>query len=429
MTSDGQHFAGKNARIWNPTSGTFTSVNIGTGTNIFCAGHVHLPDGRILVAGGHLDNDIGLRDTNIFNPTTRQWTRVASMLEPRWYPTLTVLPDGRVLAMSGETACPGCYAQTPEIYNPATNTWTVLTAAQLPIPYYPYNFILPDGRILVAGSSEASIITRTLNVQSQAWTVVDANPVDGGSAVMYLPGKVMKSGTSQHPSEPTMASAPTTYVLDMAQPSPLWRQTASMASPRTFHNLTMLPDGNVLATGGGLTTGLVDLENSVLSAEMWSPASETWTTLSAMQKPRLYHSTALLLPDARVLVMGGGRIQDSNDPVVDQSNAEIYSPPYLFRGSRPVIASAPTSVGYGSTVTVQTPDAARIASVALVKVGSVTHTNDMGQRFVPLPFTIAGNSLNLQTPPNANLAPPGHYMLFIVDTNGIPSIAPILRVQ
>jgi hypothetical protein len=147
-----------------------------------------------------------------------------------------------------------------------------------------------------------------------------------------------------------------------------------------------------------------------------------------MQKPRLYHSTALLLPDARVWVAGGGRFDGVNEPT-DQLSAEIYSPPYLFKGTRPAITSAPVQIGYGGTMTVQTPDASRIASVALIKLGSVTHAFNMDQRYVPLAFTTGSGSLSVQTPANRNLAPPGHYMLFIVDNNGIPSVATILNIQ
>jgi len=147
-----------------------------------------------------------------------------------------------------------------------------------------------------------------------------------------------------------------------------------------------------------------------------------------MKNARLYHSTALLLPDARVIVMGGGRFNGVNEPT-DQLNAEIYSPPYLFKGSRPAITFAPAQIGYGQTVAIQTSDASRIAKVSLIKLGSVTHAFNMDQRYVPLSFTVGSGTLNVQTPPNGNLAPPGHYMLFIVDTNGVPSVGSIVNIQ
>src|SRR6185436_11966219 len=147
-----------------------------------------------------------------------------------------------------------------------------------------------------------------------------------------------------------------------------WRETQPMMFARTYHTLTLLPDGSVLATGGGPTTDAVGVGNAVLNAELWSPVTETWTTLASMQKPRLYHSNALLMPDARVLVVGGGRFNSVNEPT-DQLSSEFYSPPYLFKGARPTISSAPASATYGGNIAVQTPDVARIASVSLVKIG------------------------------------------------------------
>src|SRR5262249_2112582 len=148
------------------------------------------------------------------------------------------------------------------------------------------------------------------------------------------------SGTAATPDDPVKASAASTYVLDMAQPTPTWRQTASMAFPRTYHVLTLLPDGNVLVTGGGITTEKTDPAGAVYNAELGSPTTETWTMMAQMQSPRLYHGTALLLPDGRVLVAGGGRYFVGLDPN-DQLNAEIYSPPYMFKSTRPIITSSP----------------------------------------------------------------------------------------
>jgi hypothetical protein len=143
--------------------------------------------------------------------------------------------------------------------------------------------------------------------------------------------------------------------------------------------------------------------------------------MAAMVTPRLYHSTALLLPDARVVTCGGGRTGP------EHFDAEIFSPPYLFKGARPTITSAPTTIEYSTDFTVVTPDAASIAKVSLIRLGSVTHAYNSNQRFVPLTFTASGGSLTVQAPTSRNIAPPGHYMLFIVNGAGVPSVAPIVR--
>jgi len=423
---DGQQ-DGNDARLWNPATGVFTSVPNNL-TNLFCSGHCLLPDGRVLVAGGHIGAHVGLRDTNLFNSTTRAWSRVAPMTVGRWYPTTTTLPDGRVLVTSGEIDCGGCFAPIPEVYDPQADSWTQLSSARMSFPYYPHMFVLPDGRVLAAATTEDAIASQVLDIATQSWSVVDPNVVDGGSSVMYAPGKIMKSGRSVDPDQPVIPSTATTYVLDMNQATPRWRQTAPMAFARTFHTLTLLPDGTVLATGGGPTTDAVGVASAVRAAELWSPATETWSTLTSMQRPRLYHSTALLLPDARVLVMGGGRFNGVNEPT-DQLNAEIFSPPYLFKGARPIITSAPSTATYGSNISVQTPDAASIGSVSLIRLGSVTHSFNANQSIVQLAFSAGAGSLSVQAPANANLAPPGHYMLFILNTSGVPSVASIVQLR
>ena len=202
-----------------------------------------------------------------------------------------------------------------------------------------------------------------------------------------------------------------------------------MAFPRSYLNLTILPDGTVLATGGSTTTDKANFAAAVHEAELWSPVTKSWTTMSRMQTPRLYHSTALLLPDATVLVAGGGRENGRSQPdPKDEPNAEIFSPPYLFKGARPAISSAPSIIQYGTAFAVATPDAARIASVSLIALSAVTHAFNENQRFVSLAFDQGSNPLNVHAPANGNLAPPGPYMLFLVDSNGVPSKAAMVRL-
>jgi hypothetical protein len=209
----------------------------------------------------------------------------------------------------------------------------------------------------------------------------------------------------------------------MTQPSPAWQAVGPMAFPRTFHTLTLLPDGTVLATGGSETND--PSSQPVYAAEVWSPQTKTWSLWSSMQMARTYHETALLLPDGRVLVGGGGGCCGAPD----QYNAEIFSPPYLFSGPRPTIASAPEIAQYGSQIFVGTPNGASIGSVVVMRLGSSTHQFDRDQRYLPLVFTLASGGLNVTMPANANLAPPGDYMLFIVNSSGVPSVASMVTLE
>lgn len=420
---DGSASSGS-AYVWDPATGNLTNVPISS-YDIFCAGNSLLTDGRAITIGGHSASSAGIPDASLFDPQTMQWSSIAPMNYARWYPTATMLPDGRILATGGATTCTICYVQIPEVYDAKANSWTLLNGASSPdTPSYPFMFVLPDGRVLQAGASEITTITQVLDVGKQTWTTVDGRNIDGGSAVMYAPGKIMKAGSAADSGNSGPSSA-NTYVLDMTQASPSWQQTASMAYPRAFLNLTSLPDGTVLATGGDTDKSGYNLANAVKQAELWNPSTQTWTTMAAMQTPRVYHSTALLLPDGRVLESGSGGDQD----VPDEKSAEIYSPPYLFKGARPTITSSPSSaVPYGSTFFVGTPDAASIASVSLIRTGAVTHAFNQNARFMNLAFQQTSGGLNVQAPANANLAPPGYYMLFIVNSNGVPSIAPFITL-
>jgi len=416
------HTDATGAAVFDPSTLGVTAVPFTT-ANLFCSGHSLLPDGRIFVAGGHTSNHVGINNASIFDGQTQRWTSGAKMAVGRWYPTVTALPDGRMLALAGEVNCADCNATVPEVFDPATGTWTRLTGAPLDMPYYPHVFVLPDGRILVAGSNRLEIPTYALDIATQTWTTVDPIAVHAGSAVMYTPGKIMKSGRGWHTDTPTVPAVATTYVLDMTAPSPHWRQTASMAFPRTQHNMTLLADGTVLTIGGGTNSDVFDPNAPVMTPELWDPATEIWTLMAPQQRPRIYHSTALLMPDGRVLSAGGGRWGPSF------LDAQFYSPPYLFKGPRPTITSAPATVGYAANFFVGTPDAANISTVTLVRLGSVTHAFNANQRFLKLTFQPTAGGLTVQAPSTANLAPPGHYMVFILNANGVPSVASIVQIQ
>ena len=408
-----EHTGGAGARLWNPATGAFTSVP--TNSNLFCAGHTVLADGRSIVIGGHADAYRGIPDTNLFDPITRAWSRAADMNFARWYPTATTLPDGRVLATSGFLR-PGQAADTPEIYDPNANRWTALTAATRFNPMYSFMFVLPDGTVFNAGPD---VQTRRLDVATQTWTDVGGSFITGHSAVMYEPGRVMKSGTFAAVDNPGPSVDGRTVVIDMNHADPAWREVAAMAFPRSYHNLVLLPDGTVLVVGGGRTQDGYTVSQAVYEAELWDPAKETWRTMARMQRPRLHHSTALLLADGRVLSAGGEIFAGS----YREPNGQIYSPPYLFRGPRPTITAVPPRVEYGAQFFVETVNALDIAQVSLIRLGAVTHGFNQNQRYLRLAFTQGGGGLNVQAPQDAMTAPPGDYMLFIVNANGVPSLA------
>ena len=415
---------GASPTVWDYVNGTFTSVP--TNANLFCSGHALLADGRVLVVGGFGGGDSdGIASAEIFDPSNNSWTAVPNMSYRRWYPTATTLSDGTIMVTAGWQTGPHANAGIPEIYNSATNTWTKVTSANNPFETYPFLYQLSDGRVIHVGNSEYATVTDILDLTTQTWSVVDPNIVDGASCAMYLPGKIMKAGTATD-SQGSGPSANTTYVLDTTVATPAWQQTPSMAYSRSFLNLPVLPDGTVLAIGGETDKNGGNIANAVYPAERWSPQTQTWSTVAAMHTPREYHGTALLLPDARVLVSGMGA-DFGNVP--NEMNTEFYSPAYLFQGARPSITQAPAQISYGTNFFISTPDAASITSAVLIRTGAVTHFFDQNTRYVPVTFQQSTGGLTISAPVGANFAPPGYYMLFIVNSSGIPSIAPFLQLQ
>ncbi|SCG66144.1 Kelch motif-containing protein [Micromonospora inositola] len=415
--------------VWNPASPqAFNTFN--APTSVFCDGAASLPDGRLLVVGGYgglTTGQLGIVDTNIFDPATNTWSRVADMHRPRWYPTVTELADGRYVAISGNDTDASHWADTPEVYDPATNTWTLLSGVSTPQVHeteYPFSYLLPSGKVFTIGPNEDNSFL--LDVNNQTWTPVGGTSgVHNGSSVMYRPGKVLYSGGGVDVNRPGSAFK-TTAVIDLNAATPTWQQTAPMNNARVYHTLTMLPDGKVLAVGGNTNTDQGIVTSGMLPAEIWDPATQTWTAAAPMAAARNYHSTALLMPDARVLVAGGGHPFGSSGAA--QYSAQYYSPAYLSNGPRPTITSTSGGGSYGGTISVSTPDATSITAVNLVSLGADTHQMDMNQHFVPLSFTKNGSGLTVQAPAGPELAPPGYYMLFILNGNGVPSVASMVQI-
>ena len=171
-------------------------------------------------------------------------------------------------------------------------------------------------------------------------------------------------------------------------------------------------------------------------AELWDPKTGQWAALAAEKTDRCYHSTAVLLPDGRVLSAGSGEFilnegtpqQVANDPQDTHRDAQLFSPPYLFKGPRPEITAAPASVQYGDTFEIGTAQPEQIATISLIRLSSVTHSFNAGQRINFLPPQVEGGSLKATAPPNANVCPPGHYLLFILNSQGVPSVAKIVQI-
>jgi galactose oxidase len=426
--------------IWDPRTGELTStpqpaLADGTKVNLFCAGHAFLPDGRLLVAGGHFIDGDGLDQACVYDYRTNTWTALPVMNERRWYPTATALSDGTVLVSSGsyiENGL-GIINDVPQIWD--GQQWRA-TVDFIGLPLYPHMHVAPDGQVFMSGSNAKTYLLNTDGAGT--WTPL---PEPGGvrrngerqygPSVMYDAGKVIYIGGGNDlvTDVPTAAAE----VIDLGANPPSWREIASMRFPRRQHNATILPDGSVLVTGGTRGPGFNDLSpgSPVHVAELWDPVTEEWSELAAEDVDRCYHGTAVLLPDATVLSAGSGEFavggSEPNDPRDSHRNAQIFHPPYLFQGPRPEIASAPEEIAYGETFSLEIsgPD---IGKVTWIRLPSVTHAFDQNQLINVLEFSVDDGSLTVVAPERPEICPPGHYMLFVLSKAGVPSLARIVQV-
>jgi hypothetical protein len=442
--------------VWDPTAAppnnffhptTLIAVN-GRPFDYFCGGDTLLADGRLLSAGGtsHYKPFAGRNDVTRFDPATQVWSFVKSMAHGRWYPTLITLADGRVLAASGLTedlAEP--HNNTLEIYDPAANTWQLLNfQGGFPgLPLYAHLFQLADGRIFFDGGrmdDELQVDPCVIDLTHNPVTAIPIGGLPSGgmrnqSASLLLPPAqdqrvmIMGGGPAGKPNKTDAID--NVDMVDFKSPNPQFLPMAPLNFPRLHLNAVLLPDHTVFVTGGSLKQE--DAPLARLQPEIYDPATNSWTPMASSTVPRLYHSTALLLPDGRVLSAGGNPEggthvqwdQDSNE----EMRLEIFSPPYLFRGPRPVITAAPAQCTWGQTIQITTPQAGNLRWASLVKPGVTTHSFDCNQRLVDLEgMAQAGGVVSVTVPQNPNLLPPGWYMLFLVDNSGIPSVASWIRV-
>src|SRR5260221_3105544 len=417
--------------------------------NPFCGGQSFLSDGTLLVAGG-ADQGINSLHTFSTDAASGQWRELSDMQDGRWYPTCTTLPDGRVFIISGTKTGGGQpeaeVNDTYEIYSPQTGLGGRVSAPYLnevaPVSIYPFVFVLPSRKLFIHAWNKTCFLDfdsgqfedrRVLTLREEPRNY----PVQGTAVLLpLLPtttppyrARVMLIGGGGVPPAVDMPATATCEILDLGSEPLTWRAAAPLTRPRVMCDAVLLPDGTVLVMNGSSTGWAHNADQPVYEAELYNPVENRWTTLSSERVPRLYHSAAILLADGRVMTSGNDR--DYNLAPFNQAELrlELFSPPYLLRGPRPVIASAPAQITYGSDFTVRTPGAASIASAALLRPGAVTHSFNMDHRYVGL--TIRGRSsqsLTLQATPNGNAAPPRYPMLFLVNSAGVPSVGHFLRL-
>ncbi|WP_441285637.1 galactose oxidase-like domain-containing protein [Sorangium sp. KYC3313] len=449
------------SEVFDPATGQ-ASLPSGTQPHAFCSGHAFLSDGRLWVAGGH--GDAHVKGSHRFDPSNSTWASLTDMTLGRWYPTLTRLDGGSVLAISGTTKT-GRISST----KPVNSSWQTLnTAGTLsarsdvpepftsdgrPIQLYPFVFQLPDGKVFVHSGRGSRLLTTSNNTWSATqYTTQYANSrtYPGYGSAVLLPlsptdnhrarvmviggGGAVSNAATSDPNDTAIPATATTELLDLGAASPAWSYKASMNYARVLNTAVLLPDGKVFVVGGSARGSSDHATTPVMTPEIYNPSNNTWTKMCPMRVARLYHSTALLLPDARVLTAGRDHAFNELPYKWPERRVEIFTPPYLLSGNaRPVIQSVASTASYGQSISVTLSSAVAatgIGSAMLMSPGSVTHGFDQSQRAVKLAITgQSGSTLTLTAPPNGKVAPPGYYMLFVVSTQGVPSVAKFVKLQ
>ena len=439
--------------VYDPANGSYKIVP--TPKDMFCAGHVQLQDGRVLVMSGNkgyptADGKIGYqgyKDSYVFDPGTETYTRTNDMNDGHWYPSATVLGNGDVLSFGGLKE-DSTGSVTAERWSQVEQRWLPTWQVKQTWSFwglYPSMILMQDGRLFYSGShvfgnnipgTGAAIYDYDANTITQVPGLQKKDERDQSASVLLPPAqdqKVLTIGGGNIDTNPDANRL--TDVIDLKQPNPSYvagpplpQGTVDFGNgkvPQTgdqgkmYVSAVLLPDGKVMETGGALH----NRANPVFETSLYDPQTNTFDPVTADPEARGYHSSAFLLPDGRVMTTGDNPGNGSWN-----HNVSVYTPPYLFKGPRPTITSLiDTEWTYGDTqrITVDRP----IAKAELIRPAAVTHSSDPNQRFVDLPLTVDGNNVDLNVTNNPNVAPPGWYMLFAVDAGGVPSVAKWVHLQ
>jgi len=430
------------ASVFDPETETFVSAD-NDFHDTFCAGIATLENGVIVAAGGNPSD----RKVSSFDPATLGWSRLADMNDLRWYGATATLPNNHVFATFAKNS-----GDRSETYDPIADTWTprpnasmatlvteqnAINAAPNPTgaltqEWWAHIAVAPQGDVFQGGPTQT---WHRFDPLGGTPNVVLGQPIGDearmyGNAISYDEGKVMLiGGADRRKSPPT--SVNNVYLVDLNGPAPVVTQGAPMNFPRALSNSVTLPNGEVLVIGGNTVAKIFSDQGSVLPAEIYSPETDSWRIVDSLTIPRNYHSTALLLKDARVLSAGGGAC--GNGCSANHLDGQIYSPPYLFEDDdspaiRPTL-SIPESaqVRAGEELVVEASPGT--TSFSIVRLSGTTHHLNTDQRFLRVPAVDNGDgSFTLSMPMNPNVLIVGHYWLFALDADGTPSIGEAIQV-
>jgi hypothetical protein len=420
------------AVVWSPATDAFDEIPVPY--DMFCSGHVTLPDGKVLLAGGTEafpeaaegpTTFKGSKKSYYFDPVDNQFHPLDDMAGAHWYPTLTKLGNGDVWSAGGlDEKAEGTVLT--EMFDTSAMRW--LPQNQVPQTWsfwgtYPHMFLLDDGKMFYTGGHTFGNGLPGTGSSVYDWTTARIWDVPGlrqkdlrdqAGSVFIGPAqdqRLMIVGGGN--ADSNIPATGLVDIIDFKEPNPHYEPGPDLPGPgKMYVNVINLPDRTVLATSGAT----LNRSGNVQTSAIYDPASNDWTSVTGDPVGRNYHSTAVLLPDGRVVVMGSNPLDNSFE-----ARISVYSPPYLFKGPRPEVTSAPEQVSYGQTV--QLGVRGDVAAASLISPMSSTHQTDTNARVVDVPLAGTGDTRTAQIPGNPNLLPPGPYMLSVLTDDGIPSVA------
>jgi len=425
------------SRLWDQTTGLYTQptnqpIAVAADENLWSGAHAHLNDatGTVLVHSGFMTGGGVSADTErrafLFNPTTNAFTHASELHTGRFYPTTITLPDGHPVTLFGEdhAHASGVGVQSMEIFTPGgAGAWSAPKAVPFNYFYYPWTFLLPGGDLFIAGPQKPArrfdpaampIMDNPANQYNQISSQRGVN-MDGTAVLLplkpphYEPRVLILGGSAADAQQ-------TAEWIDLSVVNPHWEALPNLNVVRDKVNSVLLPDGRVIVAGG------IETLPDGGPVEIFDPDDPTSGFLVGpnMKHRRGYHSAALLLPDGSV-IMGG-------DPNGGNTPNERYLPSYFFK-PRPTITNSPATIAHGAAFSVDTPTPGAIAEVVLMRPGAVTHGFNQNQRYVGCAISgTTATAVKATAPPFGTIAPPGYYLLFLVDHDRVPSAANWIRL-
>jgi hypothetical protein len=382
----------------------------------------------------------GIRDAFEFDPVAEKYIKVDPMNEARWYPTLTTLSDGKILSVSGLDDIGQLVPGKNEVFDPKTKKWTY-TSTIRQFPTYPGLFLMQNGKIFYSGSNAGygpdniGRIPGIWDVDTNKFTKLtglsDSNRLETSGTVLLPPAQNEKfmviggGGVGE-----SKLSSNKTRLIDLKDKNPKFVDGPTLEKGTRYPQSSVLPDDTVLVSGGSEDyRGRSD--SNILQARLYHPDTNTFVKVADPEVGRNYHSGSILLPDGRVMFFGSDSLygdKANTKPGKFEQRIEIYTPPYLYRDSRPSLSGGPQTIARGGTGTFTSPQASAIKKVRLIRPSASTHVTDVDQRSIALDFKTSGDKITVTVPKSRNLVTSGWYMLFVDDDQGTPSKAQWVKV-